>query len=78
MVSDGTQVPCTGAPQLEGVITMGCFYGTLRSIVSPLVGVVVAGDSGSSAVVSGPVTEALGAATRSSGASPVLVPVVGA
>ena len=47
------------------------------SIVSPLVGVVVAGDSGAAAGVSGPVAEVLGASARVFCASPVMVPVVG-
>ena len=50
---------------------------SLGSIVSPLVGVVVAGDSGAAAGVSGPVAEVLGASARAFCASPVLVPVVG-
>ena len=47
------------------------------SIVSPLVEVVVAGDSGATAGVSGPVAEMLGASASAFYASPVLVIVVG-
>ena len=43
------------------------------SIVPPLVGAIVAGDSGATAGVSGPVAELLGASARAICASPVLV-----
>ena len=47
------------------------------SIVSPLAGVVLAGDSGAAAGVSGHLAEVLGASATSFCSSPVLVPVLG-
>ena len=48
-----------------------------RSIASPLVDVIVAGDSGAAAGVSGPVAEVLGVYAINFCASPVLVTVIG-